>query len=134
MINKQTYKIISEYFIKKLNFNEVYNLSADFSKKAFGKKDIVNSIKKLVLRYPYFDTSVKNRLESHTFLLGIRYGIINNYIYLIPSTVINTGNTTHFMKEEKLLKITNKLNDYHLVINIKDILRTIKIKKICKTI
>jgi hypothetical protein len=134
MINKEAYKIISNHFIKKLDFNEVYNLSAEQSKKMFSKKDIVDSIKRMILSYPHFDNSVKNRIESSTLLLGVRYGIINNYIYILPSQTIFPRNVTHLMKEERLFEVANKINDYHLIMNIKDILRTIKIKKICKTI
>lgn len=134
MIDKRTYKIISEYFIKKLDFNEVYNLSADISKRKFGKDIIIGSIRKMILQYPHFDTSIKNRIETSTSLFGVQYGIINNYIYILPSSLPISSGSMHLMNEKRLFEITNELNDYHLVINIKNVLRTIKIKKICKTI
>lgn len=91
-------------------------------------------LKKLILEYHHFDTIVKNRIESSTLFFGIRYGIINNYIYILPSSLPRLGGLMYLMNEKRLFEITSVLDDYYLIMNIKYILRTIKIKKICKTI
>lgn len=54
MISIETYKIISNHFVKKLDFDKIYNMSAKVSKSKFGRKIIINGIKKTNIRISSF--------------------------------------------------------------------------------
>lgn len=129
---KEEYKIFSEYLDNIIDWERVYNETKVHSKYMFHKNTIIESIKKLILKYPdSFDESINGRTESLTELFNIRYGIFNEYVYFISNSKIELYGW--FLTEHKLFEhIQNNKNkgSYCIIFNYKDNLRKLKIHKI----
>lgn len=128
-INKSEYKIISKCFLDSLDFDALYNFSGYETRRKYDKTDIIDSIKKLILEYPHFDTSY-DRLESFTLLFGIRFGILNNFIYIAPVRLVTKS---WFMKDDVLksyISYFDRSGIYYKRLNINNILRKHKLNKI----
>jgi len=133
MIIEKDYKIISEIMIDSIDWEKIYNQTSEYSRKLFKKEEILNSIKRLILEYPYhFDTSY-GRLESGTSVFSIRYGILNDYIYILSDYGTYTIKNGWFLTEEYFFSYltVHKLNGkYYVCFNYKNLLRKLKLNKL----
>lgn len=136
-INKNDWDICSDYLIKNLNFDIIYNSCAEESKQKFLKEDIILSIKKSIKEYPsHFDISLIGRIESKKSIFRFSIGYLNGYMYILNNKH-NYYSYNWFVTIEKLFEIIEehkKYKSYYLILNTKEYLRNLKIKKICQTL
>jgi len=59
----------------------MYDNCALVSKKMFKKEYIIDKIKRLITEYPPFDMG-RNRLETGANVFSVRFGILNNHMYI----------------------------------------------------
>ncbi len=132
-ITKDEFKIVSKHLTNLIDWEEVYNSSNPTSKKMFTKEDIIGTVKKLVTEYPLsFDTSSEGRIECNTSVLRVRFGMFNNYIYLLTNAFNYTTNGW-FMTEYELMKAVKyhtSHNDHIVIFDYKHYLRLHKLKKL----
>lgn len=105
-------------------------------KKIFKKEDIIDRIKELILHYPdHFDTSLYGRVETGTSVFKIRYGIFNNYIYLLSDYDTLSIKNGWFLTENYFFEYLNDFKSkkgYYICFNYKHVLRKLKIEKCLK--
>jgi len=137
-ITKDEFKIVSEHLTNLIDWEEVYNTCAPTSKKMFTKDHIISSVKRLVSEYPHFDTSVPGRIESGTGLLSVKFGFLNNYIFLFTDNKILYKTINGWlMTEDVLMEAVEyyKSHNHHIVIfDYKHYLRLHKLKKVLNKI
>ncbi|MFA5587007.1 MAG: hypothetical protein WDA02_10890 [Saccharofermentanales bacterium] len=134
-MNKHDFKIVSELIVNSVDWDRIYTDTNDYSKKIFKKQDIINRIRELILHYPdHFDTSY-NRIEFGVSTLSIRYGILNNYIYLLSNYKTNSIKNGWFLNEDYFFEYLNDFklkNGYCVYFNYKHLIRKLKIEKCLK--
>lgn len=134
-MNKHDFKIVSELIVNSVDWDRIYVDTNDYSKKIFKKQDIINRIKELILDYPdHFDTSY-NRIESGVSTLSIRYGILNDYIYLLSDYQTNSIKNGWFLTEDYFFEYLNDFKSrkgYYICYNYKYLIRKLKIEKCLK--
>lgn len=127
------YKIISQYLVDTIDWDSIYGDTLNHSKMKFGRDEIINHIKKLILNYPdHFDESIEGRIESASNLFKIRYGILNNYVYLLS----DSNYRGWFIDENNMFKILKKYynNKYYIILDYKKYLRNKKLLKLTNKI
>ena len=124
--------MVSKILVDSIDWEKIYNDTSDYSKSLFKKEEIIDRIIGLLLKYPdHFDTS-HGRLEFGTSVFKIRYGILNDYIYIL-SDYEPIGNNGWFLTEQyffNYLKNHKNTGKYHVCFNRKNILRKLKIEKL----
>lgn len=136
------YKIISEYLVDTIDWDRIYDDTSEHSKNKFGRDEIINHIKKLILSYPdHFDESIEGRTEFAVEVFRIRYGILNEHIYLLSDNgrnyFIYNNDSPWFVSESNLFKFLDKYksdNKYFILLNYKHQLKRIKVLKITNRI
>lgn len=121
-MNKHDFKIVSELIVNSVDWDRIYTDTSDYSKKLFKKENILNRIKELILKYPdHFDTSY-NRIEFGVSTLAVRFGILNDYIYLLSEYETYSIKDGWFLTEDYFFDYINDFKSkkdiiYVLIIN-----------------
>lgn len=136
IISEEKYKIVSDFLVSKIDFEQIYDDTNSYSKSLFTKEHIIDHIRNLILKYPnHFDTSIKDRIEMGVSVFDIKFGILNEYIYLVSK--YRTTDNWWYITNDNLLEYIEQHkadNNYYVILNMEHFLRRQKINKIWENI